>query len=94
MFLPEITERKRRKGKWQRVRSPLFPRYLFINVELDEQSIAPVRSTRGVIGVLRFGGEIAVLPNDVVEALQAAQEVGVDANGEQEAGAHRNSSFC
>ncbi|MEP6391029.1 MAG: transcription/translation regulatory transformer protein RfaH [Halioglobus sp.] len=84
VFLPEITERKRRKGKWQRVRSPLFPRYLFINVDLEEQSIAPVRSTRGVIGLLRFGGEIAVLPNTVVEALQAAHEFGAEADTSSE----------
>jgi transcriptional antiterminator RfaH len=60
------------------------PRYLFINVGLDTQNIAPARSTRGVIGVLRFGGEVAVLPDEVIEALRATEHGNENAAGEKE----------
>ncbi len=54
-FLPQLLQRKRRAGKWQLVTGPLFPRYLFVEVRLGEQSTASIRSTTGVVGLVRFG---------------------------------------
>jgi len=39
---------------------PLFPRYLFIRVDPARCSTAPVRSTRGVSGLVRHCGLPAV----------------------------------
>ena len=59
-------------GRHQRERiDPLFPRYLFLGLHHAQQSLAPVRSTVGVARVVRFGCEYAVVPPDVIYALQS-----------------------
>ena len=67
--LPRICIRQRRRGQWIDVIEALFPRYIFIRVNPLRCSTAPVRSTRGVAGLVRFGGEPAVVPDAVMDAL-------------------------
>ena len=55
VFLPQITLRKRRRGKWQEVIEPLFPGYLFVALEAGVDDAAPIRSTLGCVGLVRFG---------------------------------------
>ena len=47
-YLPRIRLRKRKRNKLVDAVEPLFPRYLFIHVDPDQDSLAPVRSTLGV----------------------------------------------
>jgi len=47
----------------------LFPRYVFIRSDPSLQSLAPVRSTRGVSSLVRFGGEPACVPEEVIERI-------------------------
>lgn len=55
VFLPRIGFEKVRKGKRVEVVEPLFPGYLFVNVEGCEQLVGSIRSTRGVRQLLKFG---------------------------------------
>lgn len=75
-YFPLLKEQKRIKRKWQEVIVPLFPRYLFIKLKLETDNVAPIRSTRGVIGLVRFGTTPQPLPNGFVEHLH--QYVDVD----------------
>lgn len=50
---------------------PLFPRYLFLDATADGQSLGPVKSTRGVSKLVRFGVELARLPDSVIRAIRA-----------------------
>jgi len=68
-YLPRIQLKRRRRGKWINVIEVLFPRYLFIRVDPTKNSIAPVRSTRGVVGLVRFGSQPAMIADEVMEAL-------------------------
>jgi len=54
----------------------LFPRYLFLHLEVGEQVLAPVRSTLGVAAIVRFGCEYAVVPDQVVEDLRMSADPG------------------
>tara|TARA_R110001599_G_C12274970_1_gene662057 strand:+ start:5112 stop:5606 length:495 start_codon:yes stop_codon:yes gene_type:complete len=72
-YLPKILLRKRRRGKWTRGVEPLFPRYLFIKVDPSEQSLAPVRSTLGVAGLVRFGQLLRPVPDSVIEYIRQAE---------------------
>jgi transcriptional antiterminator RfaH len=74
VFLPLIRQSRRRRGRWQTVTEPLFPGYLFSRLDLEADNIAPIRSTRGVTGLVRFGGLPCPVPVDVVEDLQNLQE--------------------
>jgi transcriptional antiterminator RfaH len=49
----------------------LFPRYVFIRSDPTLQSLAPVRSTRGCVGLVRFGGEPARVPEAVIDQIRA-----------------------
>jgi transcriptional antiterminator RfaH len=72
-YLPKILLRKHRRGKWTKVVEPLFPRYLFIQVDPGQDSLAPVRSTIGVAGLVRFGQDLKPVPNAVIEYLKQAE---------------------
>lgn len=72
-FAPRIRERKRGASGWRMVTGPLFPRYIFINVALGEQSTGPIRNTPGVCSLVRFGQQLAPVPDAVVSYLQAQQ---------------------
>src|SRR5512135_2806639 len=69
VYLPRIRIARRRGGHWTDVVEPLFPRYLFLQIDPNQRSTAPVRSTRGVADFVRFGGKPAVVPNEVVSTL-------------------------
>lgn len=49
---------------------PLYPRYLFLRLDVGRQDLGPVRSTVGVSSIVRFGGQFAVVPDGVVSALK------------------------
>ena len=69
VYLPRIRIRHRRRGQWLEVVEALFPRYVFVRIDTQLRSTAPVRSTRGALGLVRFGGLPAVVPDEVIEAL-------------------------
>lgn len=48
---------------------PLFPRYVFVRLDVVRQSLGPVRNTFGVSEIVRFGEKYAVIPERVVCAL-------------------------
>ncbi len=50
--------------------APLFPRYLFVNVDSETDNTAPIRSTIGCCGLVRFGMSLALLPAQAVEAIR------------------------
>jgi transcriptional antiterminator RfaH len=70
VFLPQITLEKMRKGKRVNVIEPLFPGYLFVNVEGYEYMIGSIRSTRGVRQLLRFGIEPIEIRQDLIDDLR------------------------
>ncbi len=74
VYLPRLTSARRRSGRWVDTVEPLFPRYLFVAAELEIQSLAPVRSTKGVSGLVRFGGEPAVVPEHLIAALRQRED--------------------
>ena len=68
-FLPmAVNPYQRRSEKKLRI-EPLFPRYLFLNVIPNQQSLGPVRSTRGVATMVRFGTRLARLPEAVINLI-------------------------
>ncbi len=71
VYLPRMSLPRLRRGRWSDTVEPLFPRYLFAQVEVGEQALAPIRSTRGVTAVLKFGNRYAEAPAGLIESLQA-----------------------
>ena len=69
-YCPKTVQPKRRRQCWQKVTEPLFPRYLFVKLNMGVDDVAPIRSTLGVIDLVRFGNRPAVMPESVIEAIQ------------------------
>lgn len=74
VYLPRLREQRRRGNRAVAVIGPLFPRYLFIRLSLELDNAAPVRSTKGVCGFVRFGDLPAVVPDHLVERLRRAAD--------------------
>lgn len=72
VFLPVLQREALRRGKPALLTEPLFPHYLFVRLSSLEDNWAPLRSTRGVARVVRFGDLPLHVPDHVVLALQQA----------------------
>ena len=73
VYLPRWVEPKRRRGVFQAVAGPMFPRYLFVRPQDAEQSIAPVRSTYGVSHLVRFGMTFAQASDQLVSEIRGLE---------------------
>jgi transcriptional antiterminator RfaH len=71
VYFPQLSIWRTRRGKRQSVIEPLFPRYLFIRLDSQSDNWAPIRSTLGVMSLVRFGTEPARVPDELVEYLRS-----------------------
>jgi len=70
VYLPTHHARRRLRTQYTFVTEPLFPRYLFIALNTETDNWGPIRSTRGVAKLIRFGGIPAKVPTELVELLK------------------------
>jgi transcriptional antiterminator RfaH len=49
----------------------LFPGYLFIYLDKEQENWSPIRSTKGVVNFVRFGLNFAQVPDSVIKFLKA-----------------------
>lgn len=71
VFLPYMQVKKRQRGAYKNVTEPMFPRYLFIRLDRENDNWSPIRSTRGVISMVRFGTEYARVSDALIASLFA-----------------------
>ena len=72
VFLPTCQVQRKLQGKIKLATEPLFSRYLFIRLSDVSSNWFPIRSTRGVSQLLRFGAlsEPVVLPDPIIDCLK------------------------
>jgi transcriptional antiterminator RfaH len=68
-YLPLMQASRKRRAKWVDTIEPMFSRYIFIRLEPGTTSVASVRSTRGVTGLVQFGNTLAPVPESFMSAL-------------------------
>lgn len=73
-YLPRYAKKIRHARKTERVTRPLFPRYLFVRLNLAREGWRPIRSTVGVADLVCFGGQPAALPRDLIDALRQQED--------------------
>ena len=76
-YLPRYRKRRRHARRLETVVAPLFPRYLFVAVDMSTQRWLSIRSTIGVTRLVSNGDRPAVVPTSIFEALKRRE----DANG-------------
>ena len=68
-FLPLTSKTIRHARQFKTVRRPLFPRYLFVSLDLDCDPWRSVNGTFGVTGLVMSGDYPAAVPPGLVEEL-------------------------
>ena len=74
VFLPRFFKSRRHARKFETVLAPLFPRYMFIVLDLSRDRWRSVNGTLGVDRLLMRGGEPEPVPRGLVEQLSEGAE--------------------
>lgn len=74
IYLPRYLKRRRHARKVDFAVKPLFPRYLFVAIDIATQRWRSIQSTQGVSHLVCNGDEPAALPNGVLAALRARED--------------------
>lgn len=69
-FYPKVSVERVRSGKRCTRSEPLFPGYIFVHLEPTDPMWAKLRSTRGVLKVVGFGGRPVPISDDVIRHIQ------------------------
>lgn len=79
-YLPMLRRQKVARGAVGIIQEPLFPRYLFVQLDPSEDNSGwgTVRSTRGVTRLLMFGNAPATVDISLIEALRVREEAAAD----------------
>ena len=74
VYLPFLKRSKYVKGRWQEKTEVLFPGYLFIQLDLTRDNLAPIRSTRGMKGLIRFGDNLVPIADEIIQHVQHKEQ--------------------
>ncbi|WP_346795967.1 transcription termination/antitermination NusG family protein [Halomonas sp. Bachu 37] len=72
VFHPILRRQRKRNSRLEWITEPLFPYYLFIELDQVTSNWRPIRSTRGVLRLLSFGNNPAPVPSELIQLLQGA----------------------
>ena len=73
-YLPRYLKRRRHARKVDFTAKPLFPRYMFVAIDIATQRWRSVQSTVGVSRLVTNGDSPAAVPEGVVGALKARED--------------------
>jgi transcriptional antiterminator RfaH len=69
-YLPTLTTEKQRNGRKLDSHKPLFPGYLFIQLDEVNDNWHPIRSTRGVVRIVRCNQRAIPVQDEIVEIIR------------------------
>ena len=75
-YLPLLKERRKWSDRKKWVEFPLFSSYLFARIDIKDSIF--VLQTQGVNTIVKFGKQIAIVQNSVIEAIRLAMEGGYE----------------
>lgn len=73
-YLPQYLKRWRHARRAEWVPAPLFPRYLFVNMDIERDRWRAVRSTVGVRHVISNGDWPVPVADQIVEEIRARED--------------------
>ena len=74
-FYPKVMVTKVLRGKRQTVEEPLFPNYVFAQLDHGKHNFTSVRSTRGVIGFVKQGKDYQKVSSSLINVFRELQSV-------------------
>ena len=69
-YLPRFSKRRRHARKIESVLAPLFPRYLFVRIDMDVSPWRAVRSTVGVRDLISLGEWPTPVDDSIIEVIR------------------------
>ena len=74
IYLPRHLKRRSHARKIEKVAAPLFPRYMFVHIDIATQRWRSVQSTYGVSHLVLNGSDPAPVAGEVIRALKARED--------------------
>jgi transcriptional antiterminator RfaH len=74
VFLPLYQKRRSHARRVDIVSAPLFPRYMFVSFDAGEASWRVIRSTRGVVDLVRIGLDPVRIPDSIIEEIRRRRD--------------------
>jgi transcriptional antiterminator RfaH len=74
VYLPRYLKRRRHARKVDFTAKPLFPRYMFVAIDMATQRWRSIQSTFGVARLVTNGDDPAMVPEGVIRALKARED--------------------
>ena len=75
IYFPRYMKRRRHARRIETVAAPLFPRYLFVAIDLGMQRWRSIYSTIGVSRLVCNGDDPTPVPMGIIEALKSREDV-------------------
>jgi transcriptional antiterminator RfaH len=73
VYYPKFLRRRSHARKVDWAPAPLFPRYLFVQIDFEKSRWLSIYSTTGVANLICFGGRPQSLPSEIVAELRACE---------------------
>lgn len=74
VYLPRYLKRRRHARRVETVPTPLFPRYLFVNIDMGTQRWRAIQSTVGITHLVCNGDSPAAVHEGVIDALKRRED--------------------
>jgi transcriptional antiterminator RfaH len=74
VYLPQYQKLRRHAGRTDIVAAPLFPRYLFAGIDMQQQRWRSVNGTVGVIGLVMSGDRPMPVPDPVMAEIRSRED--------------------
>lgn len=74
VYLPRLQKKIRHARRVSLVRKPLFPRYLFVRMDVEQAPWRTIRSTVGVAGLVSTCDHPVPVPPGIIEQIQASED--------------------
>jgi len=74
VYLPRYLKSRRHARRVDRVAAPLFPRYLFVSIDLTTQRWYSINSTIGIAKLIRHGNVPVAVPDAIIEGLKRRED--------------------
>ena len=76
IYLPRYLKRRSHARKIEKVPAPLFPRYMFVQIDMATQRWRSIQSTFGVSHLVLQGSDPARVAPQVIDSLRAREDDG------------------
>lgn len=73
-YLPRYRKQVRHARKTQNVLRPVFPGYLFVRIDMEQQRWRAINGTVGVISLVGVGGSPSLLADTIIDTIRASED--------------------